>query len=324
MIRKVNKMNILVADRISGEGLDILNKAGAEVDIRLGLKPEELKSIIGNYHALIVRSQTKVPAEVIKSGKNLKVIARAGIGVDNIDVNEATKEGILVVNAPTSSTVAVAEHVFGLILALARHIPQAHDKLKSGVWAKSEFMGTELRGKTLGIIGLGRIGTEVAKRAKAFEMEVIAHDPFVSTEYAQNLQVKLVPLKKLLKESDFITLHSLLTESTRGLIGAKELAWVKPTVRIINCARGELIDEEALAKVIKEKKIAGAAVDVYCQEPATECVLLKCDNVIHTPHIAASTTEAQSLAATIVAEQVVAVLNGRPPKYPVNSPLVRR
>lgn len=317
-------MNILVADRISNEGLDILNRAGAEVDIKLGLEPEELRSIISGYDVLIVRSRTKVTAEVIKAGKKLKIIARAGAGIDNIDVNEATEQGILVVNAPTSNTIAVAEHVFGLILALARHIPQAHYMLKSGVWAKTEFMGTELRGKTLGIIGLGKIGTEVAKRAKAFEMKVIAHDPFVSVDYAHNLQVELVSLKKLLRESDFITLHSALTASTRGLIGAKEIALVKPTVRIINCARGELIDEEALAKAIEEKKIAGAAVDVYCKEPTTDCVLFKCENIIHTPHIAASTTEAQSLVATTVAEQIVDVLNGRPPKYPVNNPSVKR
>ena len=317
-------MNILVADRISNEGLDILNKTGAEVDIKLGLEPEELESIIGGYDALIVRSQTRVTAEVIKAGKKLKVIARAGAGVDNIDVNEATEQGILVVNAPASNTIAVAEHVFGLILALIRHIPQAHHTLESGVWARSEFMGTELRGKTLGIIGLGRIGAEVARRAKAFEMKVIAHDPFVSADYARNLQVELIPLEKLLRESDFITLHSALTAETRGLIGAKEIALVKPTVRIINCARGALIDEEALAKAIEEKKIAGAAVDVYCKEPATDSVLLKCGNIIHTPHIAASTTEAQTVAATTVAEQVVDVLNGRPPKYPVNNPSARR
>ncbi len=317
-------MNILVADRISNEGLDILNKAGAEVDIKLGLEPEELESIIGGYDALIVRSQTRVTAEVIKAGKKLKIIARAGAGVDNIDVDEATEQGILVVNAPASNTIAVAEHVFGLMLALIRHIPQAHHTLKSGVWARSEFMGTELRGKTLGIIGLGKIGAEVAKRAKAFEMKVIAHDPFVTVDYARNLQVELISLKKLLRESDFITLHSALTAETRGLIGAKEIALAKPTVRIINCARGALIDEEALAKAIEEKKIAGAAVDVYCKEPATDSVLLKCGNIIHTPHIAASTTEAQTVAATTVAEQIVDVLNGRPPKYPVNNPSARQ
>ncbi len=316
-------MKILVTDPISEEGINIL-RSHAQVNIKVDLKPEELKSIIGDYDALIVRSQTKVTADVIRAGKNLKVIARAGAGVDNIDVNEATREGILVVNAPTSNTIAVAEHVFGLILALARHIPQAHSKLKAGIWAKKEFMGVEIRGKTLGIIGLGKIGTEVAKRAQAFEMRVIAHDPFVSADYARNLQVELVPLEKLLKESDFITLHLSLSASTKELIGAKELALVKPTARIINCARGELIDEEALAKALEEKKIAGAAVDVYCEEPATTCALLRCENIIHTPHIAASTTEAQIAGATIVAGQIVDVFNGRPPKYPVNSPAVKR
>jgi len=311
---------ILVADRISNEGLDILNQAGAEVDIKLGLKPDELKAIIGNYDALIVRSQPKVTAEIIGAGKNLKVIARAGAGVDNIDVDEATRQGILVVNAPTSNTIAVAEHAFGLMLALVRHIPQAHGKLKSGVWAKSEFMGTELRGKTLGIIGLGKIGAELAKRAQAFDMKTIAYDPLVSTDYANNLQVELVPLEKLLKESDFISLHLPLIESTRGFIGAKELAMVKPTVRIINCARGALIDEKALAQAIREGKVAGAAVDVYCEEPAIDCCLFKCDNVINTPHLAASTKEAQIVGATTVAEQVIDVLNGKPPKYSVNKP----
>jgi len=310
-------VNILVADRISKEGLDILDRAQAEVDIKLGLKPEELKSIIGNYNALIVRSQTKVTAKVIRAGKDLKVIARAGAGVDNIDVSEATREGILVVNAPTSNTIAVAEYVFGLMLALVRHIPQANDKLKSGVWAKSEFMGTELRGKILGIIGLGKIGRAVARRAQTFEMKVIAHSPSIPPECAARLEVKSVPLEELLKESDFISLHTKMTPGKRGMIGEKELALLKPTAHIINCARGAFIDEEALAKAIEEKKIAGAAIDVYCKEPATNCVLLKYENVITTPHIAASTTEAQIAAATMVAEQIINVLNGRPPKTPL-------
>ena len=317
-------MKVLVADHISNEGLDILDKAGAEVDIKLGLKPEELKSIIGSYDALIVRSQTKVSAEVIRAGKDLKVIARAGAGVDNIDVKEATRQGILVVNAPTSNTIAVAEYVFGLMLALIRHIPEANAKLKSGVWAKSEFAGTELRGKTLGIIGLGQIGKAVAKRAQAFEMKVIAYSPSIPPECAARLEVKFIPLEGLLKESDFISLHTKMTPEKRGMIGEKELALLKPTAHIINCARGALIDEGALAKAIEEKKIAGAAVDVYCKEPATDCVLLKYENVINTPHIAASTTEAQIVAATIVAKQIVDVLNGKPPKYPVNNPSAKK
>lgn len=313
-------MKALVADRISKEGLDILDRTLAEVDIKLNLKPEELKSIIGDYDALIVRSQTKVTAEIIRAGRNLKVIARAGAGVDNIDVEEATRQGILVVNAPTSNTIAVAEHVFGLMLALIRHIPQSSAKLKSGVWARSEFMGTELRGKTLGIIGLGKIGAEVAKRAQAFEMEVIAYSPSLSSEHAAGLGIKLVPLEYLLKKSDFISLHTSMTPEKRGMIGSKELALLKPTARIINCARGEMIDEEALAEALEKKRIAGAAVDVYGNEPTTDSVLFKCRNIINTPHLAASTTEAQAVAATSVAEQVVDVLNGKPPRYPVNNP----
>ena len=318
-------MKVLVTDPISEDGISILKKH-TQVDTKLGIKPDELKSVIGNYDALVVRSQTKVTADIIKAGKNLKVIARAGAGVDNIDVNEATNAGIQVVNAPTSNTIAVAELVFGLMIALARHIPVAHGKLKSGIWAKKESLGTEIKGKTLGIIGLGRIGGEVAKRAHAFEMTVIATDPFVSEDHARSMRVKLVPLEALLKEADFITLHLLLNESSRGMIGTKELAMAKPTVRIINTARGELIDEPALAKALAEDRIGGAAVDVYCEEPATAntCPLLVFDNVIHTPHIAASTVEAQTIGATIVADQIVDIFNGKAPKYPVNNPTTKR
>ena len=312
-------MKVLIADRIANQGIDILKKSGAQVDIKLKLQPEELTSIIGNYDALVVRSLPKVTADVIRAGKKLKIIGRAGAGVDNIDVNAATEAGILIVNAPTSNTIAVAEHVFGLMLALARHIPQAHHKLKSGIWAKSEFMGTELKDKTLGIVGLGNIGVEVAKRAQVFEMKIIAHDPYVSAEFARQQQIELVSLEKLLKESDFITLHASLTPETKGLIGAREMALVKPTVRIVNCARGELIDEEALASAAEDGRIAGAAVDVYCEEPATKCVLFACDNIINTPHLAASTVEAQIAGAVTVAEQIVAVFNGKPPQFPVNS-----
>ena len=313
-------MKALVADRISKEGLDILDRTLAEVDIKLNLKPEELKSIIGDYDALIVRSQTKVTAEIIRAGRNLKIIARAAAGGEKREVNEAKQEGILVVNAPTSNTIAVSDHVVGLILALASHIPQAHGKLRSGIWAKQEFMGIEIRGKTLGIIGLGKIGTEVAKRAQAFEMEVIAYSPSLSSEHAAGLGVKLVPLEYLLKKSDFISLHTSMTPEKRGMIGGKELALLKPTARIINCARGEMIDEEALAEALEKKRIAGAAVDVYGNEPTTDSILFKCRNIINTPHLAASTTEAQAVAATSVAEQVVDVLNGKPPRYPVNNP----
>ncbi|GAI00032.1 unnamed protein product, partial [marine sediment metagenome] len=312
-------MKVLIADPISEEGIDIL-RSYAEVDIKTGLKPEEIISTIGDYEALVVRSQTKVSAEVIEAGKKLRVIARAGVGIDNIDVEEATRRGILVVNAPNANTISAAEHAIALMFALARHIPQANAVLKSGVWQRGKFMGIEVRGKTLGIIGLGRVGSAVAKRAQGLEMKVIAHDPYITADYARNLQVELVSLERLLKESDFITIHSALTPSTKGLIGAKELALVKPTVRIINCARGGLIDEEALAKAVREKRVAGAAIDVFSTEPATKSILFEEDNIIVTPHLGASTTEAQAVAAKDVAKQVIDVFKGQPARYAVNAP----
>ncbi len=314
-------MKVLITDPISEEGIDTL-RSQAQVDIRLGLKPEELISTIGDYEALIVRSQTQVSGEVIQAGKKLQVIARAGVGVDNIDVDEATQRGIVVVNAPTGNTISAAEHTIALMLSLARHIPQANAMLKSGVWRRSDFMGTEVRDKTLGIIGLGNVGSEVARRARGLQMKLVAHDPFISVDHARNLQVELVSLKQLLKESDFITLHLPLTSSTKGLIGAKELALVKPTVRIINTARGGLIDEKALVKAVKEKRVAGAAIDVFSTEPATESILFEDDNIIVTPHLGASTTEAQAMAAKDVAEQVIDVFKGQPARYSVNAPFI--
>ncbi len=314
-------MKVLVADPVSEEGIDIL-RTYAEVDVRPGLKPDELISIIGDYDAMVVRSQTQVSAEVIGAGKKLQVIARAGVGVDNIDVAEATRRGIVVVNAPTGNTVSAAEHTIALMLALARHIPQASTALKSGVWRRSDFMGTEVRGKTLGIIGLGNVGSEVARRARGLEMKLIAYDPFISDDHARNLKVELIPLKQLLKESDFITLHIPLTASTKGLIGTKELASVKPTVRIINTARGGLIDEAVLAKAVKEGRVAGAAVDVFPTEPTTKSVLFEHDSIIVTPHLGASTTEAQATAAKDVAEQIIDIFKGQPAKYAVNAPFI--
>ncbi|MCJ7426750.1 MAG: phosphoglycerate dehydrogenase [Dehalococcoidales bacterium] len=314
-------MKVIIADELSEEGIKILSPH-AEVDVKTGLKPEELIAIIGDYDALIVRSQTKVTADVIRAGKKLQVIARAGVGVDNVDVDEATQHGIIVVNAPTGNTISAAEHTIALMLALARNIPQANAVLRGGEWKRSAFMGTEVRNKTLGILGLGNVGSEVAKRARGLQMKLIGHDPFISVEHARNLQVELVPVKQLLKESDFITLHMPLTSSTKGFIGAKELATVKPTVRIINTARGGLIDDEALAKAVKEKRVAGAAIDVFPTEPCTQSVLFEDDRIIVTPHLGASTTEAQALAASDVAEQVVDILQGKPPRYPVNAPFI--
>ena len=314
-------MKVLIADSISNEGIDIL-RSYAQVDVKLGLKPEEIISTIGDYDALVVRSQTQVSAKIIQAGKKLQVIARAGVGIDNIDVDEATRRGIVVVNAPTANTVSAAEHTIALMLALARNIPQANAVLKSGVWRRADFMGTEVRDKTLGIIGLGRVSSEVARRARGLDMKVIANDPYISAGYARNLQVELVSLKQLLKESDFITLHVPLTASTKELIGAKELALVKPTVRIINTARGGVIDEEALAKAVKEKRVAGAAIDVFSTEPTTKSTLFEEANIIVTPHLGASTTEAQAVAATDVARQVIEVFKGQPAKYTVNAPFI--
>jgi len=314
-------MKVLITDPISKEGIDIL-RSYAQVDVKTKLKPEELISIVGDYEALLVRSQTRVSAEVIRAGRKLQVIGRAGVGIDNIDVGEATRRGIVVVNAPTGNTISAAEHTIALMLTLARHISQANAVLKSGIWQRSAFMGTEVRNKTLGIIGLGNVGSEVARRAGGLEMKVVAYDPFVSVEHAGKLKVELVPLKQLLKESDFITLHIPRTESTKGLIGAKELALVKPTAYIINCARGGLIDEEALAKAVKERKLAGAAIDVFATEPATQSILFEDDNIIVTPHLAASTTEAQATAAKEVAVQIIDIFKGQPARYAVNAPFI--
>jgi len=314
-------MKVLVADSVEEEGIAILRDC-AEVDIKTGLKPEELIAIIGDYEALVVRSQTQVTREIIAAGERLQVIGRAGVGVDNIDINEATRRGIVVVNAPTGNTSSATEHTIALMLAIARNIPQANASLKSGLWQRSSFIGTELRNKTLGLIGLGNVGSEVARRATAMEMKVIAHDPFVSVEYARNIQVELVPLKELLQESDFISLHIPLTDSTKEYIGEKELELVKPSVRIINTARGGLIDEKALVKAVREKRVAGAAIDVFATEPTTESILFGEENIIVTPHLGASTTEAQVTVARDVAEQIIAISKGQPARYAVNAPFI--
>ncbi|MFC1870011.1 phosphoglycerate dehydrogenase [Chloroflexota bacterium] len=314
-------MKVLVADPVSNEGISILHNC-AEVEVKLKLKEDELAAIIGDYEAVVVRSETRLTAKVIQAAKKLQVIARAGAGVDTIDVDAATRCGIVVVNAPTGNTMSAAEHTIALMLALSRHIPQANASLKAGAWKRSEFMGIEVRDKTLGIIGLGNIGTEVAKRARALEMKIIGYDPFISVDHAKNLKVALVPLEQIIRESDFITVHIPLTPQTKGVIGKKELAMVKPTVRIINCARGGLIDEEELAKAVKEKRVAGAAIDVFTTEPTTDNVLIGVDNIIVTPHLGASTTEAQVVAAQMVAEQIVDIFQGNPARYAVNAPFI--
>lgn len=284
---------ILVSDKLSQEGVDILKDAGFEVDCQYGLSPEELKKKIEPYQAIIIRSQTKLTQDVLTSAKNLKFIARAGVGVDNIDIPTATKRGIIVMNAPGGNTVSTCEQTFALILAAARKIPFAYNSLKSKKWERSEFKGTELYLKKLGVIGLGRIGKEVAKRALSFGMEVLAYDPFLQKEIAERIGLKIVELKQLFKESDFISIHTPLTESTQGLISDKEFDLMKKSAFVINCARGGIVDETALVKALNDKKIAGAALDVFSKEPPFDLGLLESESLIVTPHLGASTQEAQ-------------------------------
>ena len=313
--------NVLITDPIAQDGIDLLS-SGAEVDVHLTPSPEELLKLIGGYEALVVRSQTKVTREVIEAAKRLQVIGRAGTGVDNIDLEAATHRGIVVVNAPTGNTISAAEHTIALMLALARNVPEGHASLRAGRWERQQLLGIELRGKTLGIVGLGKVGMEVASRARGLEMRVIAQDPYVAPERAQSIGVELVAFDELLAQADIMTLHVRLTQSTRDLLSAEELAKVKPGVRIINTARGELIDEVALVRAIDDGRVAGAAIDVFREEPPGDSPLLRHDRIIVTPHLGALTAEAQERAAVDVAEQVLAVLRGEPARYAVNAPLV--
>lgn len=314
-------MKVLIADPIAKEGIHIL-QANAEVDICLGLGPEELRDMIGNYEALVIRSETRVTRDIAEAGKRLQVIGRAGVGVDNIDLDAATNRGIVVVNAPESNILSAAEHTIALMLTLSRNIPQAHALLKSGTWERKSFIGIELLNKKLGIIGLGRVGSEVARRSKGLGMHLIAYDPMVSLDYAKSLSVELVTLAELLQQSDFITVHIPSSELTTGLIGPNELSLVKPTVRLINTARGGIIDETALFEAIESGRVAGAAIDVFTKEPATDNILLKSDKIIVTPHLGASTIEAQAGVAVDIANQIVDVLHGNPARYAVNMPSI--
>lgn len=314
-------MKVLVADPVAPEGVEILKKH-ADVDVKTGLPPEELAAIIGEYEGLMVRSETKVTGRIIEAGRKLQVIARAGVGIDNIDVDAATQRGIVVVNAPTANTMAAAEHTIALMMALARNIPQAHESLREGAWKRQSFVGVEVRNKTLGIVGLGNVGSEVARRVQGFHMRVLGFDPYVSPQYARNLHVELVTLEEIFRQADFITLHLPLTPQSRNMVGPRELAIMKPTVRIINCARGGLIDEQALDQALREGRVAGAALDVFAQEPPRDLPLLRNERVIVTPHLGASTREAQANVAIDAAEQIVSVLQGQPARYAVNAPLI--
>jgi D-3-phosphoglycerate dehydrogenase len=292
------------------------------VDVKIEQSEDELVKIIGKYDALLVRSGTEVTARIIEAGKNLKFIGRAGAGVDNIDTDAATRKGIIVANAPEGNTLAATEHTMAMMYALARNIPQANASLRKKEWKRSKFMGVELNEKTLGIVGFGRIGREVAKRANATDMKCVAYDPFITKERAAQLGVTMVSLEELFKVADVITVHTPLIKETRHIINAKSIATMKDGVRIINCARGGIIDEKALYDAIKSGKVAGAALDVFETEPPFESPLLTLDQVIVTPHLGASTVEAQLNVAVSVARQCIEVLKGGAAKYVVNAPMI--
>ena len=310
---------ILVADPLAEDGLERLRRAG-EVTIVSRLAEAELIQRIPDYDALVVRSETRVTAPIIEAGSRLRVVGRAGVGVDNIDVPAATRRGILVVNAPRVNIVAAAEHTMALLFSLARWVPQADASVKRGEWTRSKFTGTEIRGKTLGVIGLGNVGSEVAKRAHGIEMDVVAYDPVVTTERAELFNVELVSLDDLLDRADFITVHVPLVDANRNLIGARELARMKQSARLINTARGGVVDEEALADALEAGRLTAAASDVFAAEPPGDNRLLKLPNFVATPHIGASTAEAQVSVAFDVAEEVAAVLAGDLPRFAVNAP----
>ena len=295
---------VLIADDMSPLAAECLKQAGIEVDVITGLDKDGLRDIIGGYEGLVVRSSSKVTSKVIAAADNLKVIGRAGIGVDNIDVDAATAKGIAVMNTPFSNSITTAEHTISMMLAVARQIPEANASTHAGKWEKSRFMGVELMGKTFGIIGCGNIGAVVADRAQGLKMKVIAYDPFLTPERAEDLGVEKVELPELFKRADFISLHTPLTDATRNILNARAFRKMKKGVRIINCARGGLIVEKDLKKALEDGDVAGAALDVFEHEPATESPLFGMDNVVVTPHLGAATTEAQEKVAVQVAEQI--------------------
>lgn len=314
---------ILVSDPLSEKGLKILEKEkNVTVDVKVKQPMDVLKKIIKDYDALIVRSETKVTADLIACADKLKVIGRAGVGLDNVDVAAATKKGIIVMNTPGGNTISTAEHTICLILSLSRNIAPADASMKMGEWERKKFMGVELYGKTLGIIGLGRIGAEVAKRALSFGMRVLAYDPFLTPEKVSDSEIEAVSLNNIFSEADYITVHTPLTPDTKHLIGEKEIGMMKKGVRLINCARGGIIDEKAVLEGIESGKVGGAAFDVYEQEPPKNSAIIKSDKVIATPHLGASTAEAQENVALEVAQQVVDALLDRGIRNAINIPYI--
>lgn len=318
------RFRVLVSDPISETGLAPLRAdPSIAIDLRTGLTPAALLEAIDGYDALLVRSGTQVTADLLRAGKALRVVARAGVGVDNIDVPAATALGIIVVNAPTGNVVAAAEHTIALLMSLARLVPQADAHVRSGQWKRSQFMGVEVRNKVLGTVGLGKVAQEVVRRAQAMGMRVLAYDPYVTPDYAAQRDVQLASLDELYADADFITVHVPMTETTRNLINAEAFAKMKPGVRILNVARGGVINELALVEAIEAGKVAGAAIDVFEAEPLpAESPLRRTDRIILTPHLGGSTVEAQEQVAEDVAVQVVDVLNDRPARYAVNAPII--
>ena len=309
---------ILVTEEIADPGLSMLRAAGHDVDVSVGLSPVELLAAVGGAAALIIRSATQVTAEVLEAGAALVVVGRAGIGLDNVDVAAATRRGVMVVNAPQSNVLSAAEHTMALLLAQARNIPQAHSALVAGRWERSRWEGVELHGKVLGVIGLGRVGTLVTQRAAAFGMRLLAFDPYVSADRAKQLGAELLSLEEVVAQADFLTIHLPKTPETAGLVDADLLARAKPGVRIVNTARGGIIDEKALAQAVIEGTVAGAALDVFEQEPTTSSPLFDLDQVVVTPHLGASTREAQDKAGVTIAEQVQLALAGDFVPFAVN------
>jgi D-3-phosphoglycerate dehydrogenase len=309
---------ILVTERLSPRGLEEMAAAGHEVDVRLNLTADQLIEAVAGAAALVIRSATRVTAEVLKAAPGLVVVGRAGIGLDNVDVDAATRLGVMVVNAPESNILSAAEHAFALLLAQARNIPQAHGALVKGRWERDKWEGVELHGKTLGIVGLGRVGALVAQRAAAFEMRLVAYDPYVTPDRARKMGVELVSLEQLVADADFVSIHLPKTPETIGLFGKELLSKAKPGIRIVNAARGGILDEEALVDAIAVGRVAGAALDVFATEPCTSSPLFELERVVVTPHLGASTAEAQDKAGEQIAEQIVLALEGEFVPYAVN------
>jgi len=316
-------MKVLVTDPIPDEAIERMRSEGLEVNVKTGISENELVSVIPEYNALVVRSGTKVTKRVIEAAKNLKIIGRAGVGVDNIDIQAATEHGIVVVNAPGGNSVSTAEHTLALIFSVVRKIPQAHKSVREGKWERKKFIGRELRGKTIGVIGLGKVGFEVAKRAKALEMNVLAYDPYISEERAKEIGAKLANLEEVLKNADIVTIHVPKTKETENLISYESISIMKDGAYLINCARGGIVDEGALYKALKEGKLAGAALDVYKKEPPDASnPLFSLESVVTTPHLGASTKEAQISVGMIIADEIINMAKGLPVRNAVNLPRV--